>query len=153
MSRTHRRPAAKRGPFASLLRRESGYAILEMAIVMPAFALLLFGIFEFSVAITGYLGSCYAVRTTARFGALHSLTSMDPAAITDLQTMVKAGPFVPSGNSTSVTISYVTYQGSTSGNLVGNVLCVQIVYPQTISLPGFSQTFNIGSTAYRMILH
>ena len=145
--------AAGLRPLASILHREGGYAVIEMAIIMPAFVLLLFGMFEFSVGLTGYLGSSYAARTTARFGGLHSLTSVDPAAITDLQTMVKAGPFVPPGSSTTVTISYVSFQGTSSGNYVGNVISVQIGYPLTISVPGFVRTINIGSTAYRMIQH
>ena len=120
---------------------------------MPAFVLLLFGIFEFSTALTGYLGSTYAVRTAARYGGLHSSTSVDPASVSTIQAMVLAGPFVPSGSSTTVSVSYNTYQGASSGNMVGNLLYIQISYPQTISLPGFRMTFNIGTAAYRMILH
>ena len=135
------------------LRRDSGYAVIEMAIVMPAFVLLLFGIFEFSIGMTGYLGSCYAVRTTARYAGLHSSTSADPASASALQAMVLAGPFVPGGSSTTVTVTYATYQGASSGNMVGNLVCMQVSYYQTISLPGLTTGFNVGSTVYRMILH
>ena len=158
-------PASRRPPLRRLLRSlasyrtflpatfysdECGQAILETAIVMPGFVLLLFGSARFSMALTSYHGGSYAIRSAARYGSTHSATSPSPAAVADIQHLVAVAPFVPAG--AQINVSYVGYQGAASGNYTGNVLYVQLQYSQTISLVGYSKTFTVTSSTFRYIL-
>ncbi len=139
-------------PIPHLLRAQNGDSIIETAVVLPAFTLLLFGIFQFSLGLTSYLGSAYAIRAAARYAGVHSLTSLAPASSTDIQNLVKASPFVPSAAGTAINVSYLTYAGSAAGNYTGNFVSVQISYPQSISIPFYSNTFTISSLCYRFIV-
>ncbi len=133
--------------------QEGGTALVETAVTLPAFTLLLFGIFQFSMAITSYLGCVYTIRSVTRYAGMHSLNSGSPASVAQLQTMVLAGSFIPQGSSTVVSVGYFTYVGSSSGNLPGNVVAVSVQYPQSIIVPFYGRTFTMSTITYRLILH
>ncbi len=121
-----------------------------MAIVLPAFTLLLFGIFQFSLAIAGYLSAEYAINLATRYAAIHSNTSLTPCATTDIQNLVKANLFF--ANAVPANVNVVYYQfASTGGNVIGNVVYVDLVYSQTVSAPFYKHTFSIGSSDYRVV--
>ena len=140
---------ARRARFRSI-RQENGDAIIEMAIVLPAFTLLLFGIFQFSTAVSGYLSAEYAVNLTTRYAAIHSNTSLVPCSVTDIQNMVKANLFFANAVPANVSVAYYQFAPS-SGNVIGNVVSISLVYSQTVSVPFYNHTFSIGSGDYRVV--
>ena len=132
--------------------REEGDAIIEMAIVLPAFTLLLFGIFQFSMAIAGYLSAEYAINLATRYAAIHSNTSLAPCSTTDIQNLVNANLFFANATPANVSVAYYQF-ASSGGNTVGNVVFVNLVYSQTVSIPFYNHTFSIGSNDYRVVSH
>jgi Flp pilus assembly protein TadG len=135
-----------------LLRRQNGDAIIETAAVLPAFTLLLFGVFQFSLGLTRYLGAAYAIRAAARYASVRSNTSLAPASATDVQNFVKASPFVPSVAGTTIAVTYITTSGGGSTNVVGSGVYLTINYPQAISMPFYSHTFTINNVCLRYIV-
>lgn len=138
-------------PLLALLRRAAGEndgsMALEAAFVLPTFFLLLFGIFEFSMLLTGYCSATYAVRAGARYASVHSSTSMAPASNTSVQSFVQANLFTP-GSSSSV-VPAVTY--TPNSNVVGSVVNVTATWSQAISLPGYHSTIALSTQANRVI--
>ena len=117
---------------------------------MPAFTLLLLGIFQFSMALTGYLSAEYAINIATRYAALHSSTSLAPCSSADIQNMIQSSLFTPSAAPTSISVAYYQY-ASAGGNVVGNVIYVSAIFSQTISVPFYNRTFSIRSNDYRVI--
>jgi Flp pilus assembly protein TadG len=62
-----------------LRRRQSGSAVVEMALVAPIVLLLMFAILEFSIVFFTTLSMQYAVREGARYG-ITGRSDKDPAA-------------------------------------------------------------------------
>ena len=131
--------------------RQDGDSMIEMALVLPPFFLLLFGIFSFSMTMVSYLSATYWLRAAARYGGMHSLTSISPASTAYLSNMITSNIFLPSGSSQPPVITYSTYLGAASGNYVGNVIIVTIAWTQTINVPLYFKTLSLQTQTYRMI--
>jgi Flp pilus assembly protein TadG len=113
------------------LRRDSrGSTLIEMAVILPVFFMLLFGLFRFAQIGYGYNNLTYAVREAARYGSVHSATSVAPATTAAMQNIV-----LPYMNGTGANQSpancpgnncfTVAYTGSKSvGNSIGNTVTV-----------------------------
>jgi Flp pilus assembly protein TadG len=101
------------------IRSTRGQAITEFAIVLPVFALLLFGVIQFGIVFNRYLALTDAVRAGARTAAVsrHAASPVDVATarvreaadglkLGDLQIDVKASPAWTHGSDVTVTASY-----------------------------------------------
>jgi Flp pilus assembly protein TadG len=122
------------------LRRQDGSAILEVALVMPTFLLLLFGFFEYSYALTSYMSAIYATSMGARYAALHSAGSGSQATTTQVQAVVQANLLLPGSALNSANTPIVYYgnrNGGTnnSGNYTGDLVGVGFFTYPGIKVP------------------
>jgi Flp pilus assembly protein TadG len=128
------------------LKGGSGQALIEMALVLPAFFLLLFGLFTFSIILFGYVNATFACQLGARYASLHSSTSIAPCSSSSITTLVT--PYLWAAAQNQVTVATNWSPGNTVGSTVS--VSVTIVYP--IGIPFFSQSqITAGSTAQRTI--
>jgi Flp pilus assembly protein TadG len=132
-------------------RRQDGSSMVEIALLLPAFCMLMFGVFAFSMMMVSYLSATYWLREAARYGGMHSLTSISPASTSNVSNMITSNIFLPSGSSPTISVSYVSYLGAASGNYVGNAVLVTVAWTQTISIPFYSRTLSLQNQTYRMI--
>jgi Flp pilus assembly protein TadG len=119
-----------------LRRDEHGGTLIEMAIVLPTFFLMLFGYFNFAVILFEYCTANYASLVAVRYAALHSNTSLNPATTTSIQAVVAQYLILPS----SVTPHYtITYSG---GNVVGQSVGVTVYWtaPSGMAVKNYTVT-------------
>ena len=133
------------------IARQEGSGLIEVAVVLPVFCLLLFGIFAFSMAMVSYLSATYWLREAARYAGMHSLTSISPASPAYLSNLVTSNIFLPGGTTPTVTVNYVYYVGAANGNYVGNGVELILSWTQNINVPLFSTTLPLQSLTYRFI--
>lgn len=113
--------------FHRLIRKEQGQAMTEFAIVLPLFAILLFGIIQFGIAFNNYLTLTDAVRAGARTAAV-SRHLGNPAQTTEDR--VRAAAVNLKKDKLAVQVS--TSPGWTPGAAV----TVTATYPYAINLLG-----------------
>lgn len=143
----HLKPAAVR-----LHRDESGATLVEFAISLILFMVLILGVVEFSVAIYSYHFVSYSAQQAARYAivrgsrwktACASANSYDcDASAADIQDYVR-GIAAPLINPNAITVSTswpgTTPSGSTTGctpaNKGGCVVDIKVTYPFSFSVP------------------
>jgi Flp pilus assembly protein TadG len=120
--------------------------MIETAIVLPTFFMLLFGFFQIGIVLLTYGNCTYAARTAARWAALHSTASVAPCNTTCVSGIVTPLLYVPSGD-----ITVTTTYGST--NVVGSTVTVLVKVVYTVKIPFYngSQNFTVGSKVVRTI--
>ena len=111
------------------LRRENerGQALVEFALVLPLFALLLFAIVQLGIAFNHYLALTDAVRAGARTAAV-SRFAADPRAATEAA--VRASGVNLDQQELAVTVS------APAGWVRGSDVTVSATYPYDINLLG-----------------
>lgn len=132
---------------AGSLRAEHGGTLIEMAVVLPTFFLMLLGFFNFMFVLFAICDVNYAATTGARYASLHSLTSANPASVTDVQNVIKANLFTLAGNTPTIIVDY----SKGTGNYVGQPVGIGVVYaaPNGVGL----KNFYITAQAFRIITH
>ncbi len=141
------------GRLIGLHRSTTGSVAIETAFALPVFLVVVFGIFEFSIALLTYCNVTTACTQAARYASLHSLSSLSPATTTQLQSMVASKLFAgASVTPSSVTVTYLTPGLATGTNTVGNLVMIKASWSQTVNLPfAPSNSFSIGSQDVRTI--
>jgi len=126
---------------------ELGSTVLETALVLPPFFLLLFGLFSFSLALFGYCNATFSCRAAARYASLHSSTSLSPCTTASVTAVITPYLAVTPGATATVTPAWP------SGNTVGNTVTVSVKLVYSVGIP-FStlKTLTVGSTAQRTIV-
>jgi Flp pilus assembly protein TadG len=126
---------------------EEGSALLELALVMPVFLLVIFGILQSSFALFAYCNISYASRAAVRYASLHSSSSISPATSTSVRTIIN--PFVWCAPASDVSVM-TTWSPS---NSVGSTVQVQVQINLPLAIP-FSdiQGFTVHSVAQRLIV-
>jgi Flp pilus assembly protein TadG len=126
---------------------EDGGKLIEMAVVLPTFFLLLFALFSFATVLFGYSNATYSCRVAVRYASLHSTTSSTPCNTTCVTNLVT--PMLYAAPSGGVTVA-TTYG---SGNVVGSTVTVFVKIAYTMQIPFFSglKNVSVGSTAVRTI--
>jgi len=56
-------------------------SLVEMALVMPVFCLLLYGLFAFAMVFSGWACATYTARVAARYVCMHSASSVLPCTV------------------------------------------------------------------------
>jgi len=123
-------------------RDQSGGTLLEMAVVLPPFFLLLFGLFEFSIVMLGYCCAAFAGREAARYASVHSSTSVSPCTTASIQALAKTQIWAPSA---TITVTPTWPSGNTVGNTVK--ISISVAYPvglavislSTVTVTGYAQ--------------
>ena len=127
---------------------EEGAALLELALVMPVFLLVIFGILQCTLALFAYCNISYASHAAVRYASLSSSSSIAPATSTSVRKIVD--PFVWCAPANAVTVT-TTWSPS---NSIGSTVQVQVQVNLPLAIP-FSdvQGFAIQSAAKRLIVH
>jgi Flp pilus assembly protein TadG len=126
--------------------REDGGTLVEIAVVMSAFTLFLFGFFNVCFDVFEYASANYAAGMGARYASLHSNTSVNPATTSQVKAIVLQNMFLPPGVNPTVFVQYTQ-----SGNVIGQPVGIGVVYP---ALPGIAiPNFYVSVQAFRYITH
>jgi Flp pilus assembly protein TadG len=133
--------------------RDSGSAVVEMAVALPLFLLVVFGVFEYALVLFTYCNATFACRHSARYAAMHSTTSAFPVTVSQLQTMTKSLLFLSSSLTPTVSVAYLNPStGNASTNTVGNVVEVNVSWSQTLKVPyGPTQTVNVATQGIQVV--
>jgi Flp pilus assembly protein TadG len=132
---------------------ESGAAMIEMAIALPIYLLIVFGLFECSIVLSTYCSATYACRDGARYASLHSASSLSPASVSQISAMVQSELFLRATMAPTVNVTYTNPStGATATNAVGNMVLVSASWGQTLTIPFLSsQNFTIATQAYQVV--
>lgn len=127
-------------------RREDGSTLVEVAIVLPTFFLLLFGFFNIMFVLFGFCDANYAANVGARYASLHSSTSANPATVASVKAVILANLFIPGGATPTLIVNY-----SVNGNTVGQPVGIGILYQ---AVPGMAlKNEYVTVQAFRYITH
>jgi Flp pilus assembly protein TadG len=121
--------------------------MLEMAVVLPTFFLLLFGLIEFGVILFGYCSATFACQTAARYASVHSSTSLAPCSASSVAAITATQIFAPS--SYPVVGVHTTWP---TGNTVGNPVNVTVTLYYPAGLPVLSTAMVTLSTSSQRII-
>jgi Flp pilus assembly protein TadG len=105
---------------------ERGQAMVELAMVLPVLAVLLFGVIQFGIVFNNYLTLTDATRAGARAGAV-ARNDSNPAAETTSAVQTSASDLNQSNLSVSVNSSWTQ----------GSDVTVTATYPYSINLLGW----------------
>jgi Flp pilus assembly protein TadG len=127
-------------------RREEGSTLVEVAIVLPTFFLLLFGFFNIMFVLFGFCDANYAANVAARYASLHSSTSANPATVASVKAVIQANLYIPGGATPTLIVNY-----SGNGNTVGQPVGIGILYQ---AVPGMAlKNESVTVQAFRYITH
>ncbi len=112
------------------LADDDGGAVLEVAVVMPVFLLMVIGAMQFAIVLFGYCSASYAVRNAARYASVHSSTSLNPATSTSVQQTVT--PWLWMGSVVGTPVLAVSWSG---GNNIGAPVRVSLTQTYSTVLP------------------
>jgi Flp pilus assembly protein TadG len=118
-----------RGAHRRLRAGSRGDAMTEFALVVPIFAMLLFGVMDVGKAVYAYSYVSYAAREATRYAAVHGGDSKDPASSADIQNFVANEMHGLSAKQLSVTTSW------SPDNNRGSVVKVKVQYSMAIDVP------------------
>jgi Flp pilus assembly protein TadG len=136
------------GLAAKLREEETGSDLVETALVLPLYLMLIFGITSFAILFFAYCNATYASRTAVRYAVVHSSTSLAPCNAATLQSIVN--PLLWGAPSGGVV---VTSQWNPS-NTIGNVVSVTVQMTYTHGLPYISPNgLVVQVTSQGVILH
>jgi Flp pilus assembly protein TadG len=138
-----RRAAIKRG---NARRRQRGSNLVEMALTISVFLMLLFGIIEFGRGVFAYNQLSYLAHEGARFASLNGSTVTNPATGTTISDYV---------NSKAIAIGTVvtTTEWQNGSNLPGHWVRVRVAYPFTFVAPYMpASSLTLASTAQDSVL-
>jgi Flp pilus assembly protein TadG len=133
------------GAARKLAKCQGGGTMIEMAIVLPCFMLLLLGLFEFAQVCYGYNAMNYGVREASRYASLHSANSVSPASITAIQNVL-----IPYATGDGATLNpancpscvSVTYSGGGGYGVPGQTVRVAAGLQYCLNLPFYVGTNN-----------
>ncbi|HVM64451.1 MAG TPA: TadE family protein [Acidimicrobiales bacterium] len=123
MTRAARRPAVLARPGARRARR--GQSLVEFALIVPVFMMLLLGMLEFGIAFTHEQTLAYATREGARTGAALavgttaypcSTANFDAPIIAAVQRIVEASGSPVDASQVGITIYKAKADGSSTGS-------------------------------------
>ena len=135
------------------LSSERGGTIVEMAIVLPVFLIMLVGIMQCSILLFNYCNAVYSVRAASRYASLHSGSSGNPATAAAVNSIVAGNlRLAGSGSTPAVMLLYGNSGGPDGGNYVGDLVGVGIVWAN-YPIVGGNQPFYIAAQSYRIISH
>lgn len=132
------------------LRGQEGQSLIEMAVVLPTFFLLLFGLFQFSIILFGLGNATFAARAAARYASVNSASSPSPCTNASIKAI--AMQYLPLAPANTVTVTPSWPSGGT--NVIGSSVkvVVQIVYPFNIPFAPQKQ-LTVQSTAQRTVVN
>jgi Flp pilus assembly protein TadG len=143
--------SARQDPWCGLaakLREETGSELVENALVLPLYLMLIFGITSFAILFFAYGNATFASRTAVRYAVVHSSTSLAPCNAAILQNIVN--PLLWGAPSGGVVVTSLW----NSSNTIGNVVSVTVQMTYTHGLPYINLSgLVVQVTSQGVILH
>jgi hypothetical protein len=147
------------------MRGESAQATIEMIVSLSLFTLTVFGMIQCSVVLEHYCNATYACRNAARYASIHSSTALAQSTSTDIVSMVQSSLFLSASITPTINVNYfnASLLSSSSTNLcappvtsnlnvVGNIVCVQASWSQSLNIPFLtSHTYSVSTQTYKVI--
>ena len=112
---------------------EAGQGLIELALVLPVFLVMVFGFISFALMSYGLSNATYANRLLIRYACVHSSTSYKPISQPDVLTIIT--PFM--NNFPANTVATSTSWGA-NAPIVGTTISTTITITYYIALPGFT---------------
>ncbi len=126
---------------------QKGSAMIEYALVLSVFFMLIWGFIQFSLILFGFNNATYASRIAIRYAVVHGSTATYTCTSTDISNIIT--PLLwgaPSGGTTIVT----TWNPN---NTPGSTVSIKVAIQYTPAIPFFPRkAFTVGTTAYGTIL-
>jgi len=128
--------------------RQRGSAMIEFALVVPIFILLMFACVQFSFIFFGYCNAAFAAQAGVRYAIVHGANSSSPCTATSIANLVT--PLLWGAPKNSVTVT-TTWSPDTSA---GSTVTVQVSISYKTMIP-FStlSTVPVGGSAQGTILY
>ena len=128
------------------MQHEDGQALVEMAVTLPVFLLVLFGIAWFAILLFGWCNITYASRVAVRYASIHSNTSLAPATTASITANVTPYLIASTTGTATTTVVYNT------SNTIGSQVTVTVSATYKPIVPYASLTaFALSSTSQRTI--
>jgi len=135
---------------------QHGDGLVETAVVLPVFLMIFFGIAQYAIVLLTYCNATYACRVASRYASMHSLSSLAPDTVPQIQGIVTSRLFlnpsitpVVSMNCYSMTLTPVSCN---VGNNIGYVVQVSVTWTQTLKLlPSNINTFSVSTQNVKVI--
>ncbi len=135
----------RRGLLARFARDERGVTAIQVALVTPVLALMIFGGLEITRMIFTQNSIEEAVNETVRFASVHGAASSSPATTTQLETMASDVEGLDPADFTPT----VTY---TPNNVPGSVVTIDVDYAYTpLTGYAFGASITLNASASRTI--
>ena len=125
------RPAATRHR-----RREGGQALVEIALILPIFLLLLLGIVQFGTVFRDYIALTDATRVGARQAAVARSIQPESARVPNIVTKVQNAAVNLDRNKMTITVTPVKVDGLTAGWEQSGEVTVRATYPFRVAIMG-----------------
>jgi Flp pilus assembly protein TadG len=120
--------------------------LIELALVLPTFFLLVFGIFNFSLVLLGRGNAICAANMAARYAALHSSTALAPSTTDSVKSYASGFLFTAPASGTVITPAY------SAGNTVGGTVTVTVSMTYLTFLPFYkNSSITVSGSAQRTI--
>ena len=134
---------------------EDGSELVETALVLPVFLLLLFGFINFAMILFGWCNMMYAAQAASRYISVHdpngSYGTPDSQTMTAVTNIIK--PFLFSYPANTNTVSATVGWASNTRSTYVPVAVVSISITYRITLPGYTlNAFKISTLAQDFVL-
>ena len=120
----------------ALYRDEQGGALIEAALVILLYFILIFGMMNVGIVLFAYTNTVYASKVAVRYAAVHSSASATPCTTNDVQNLIK--PYLLGAPAGGITINS-TWSPS---NTVGSTFSVTVMLNFPTPLP-FTNSFGL----------
>jgi Flp pilus assembly protein TadG len=127
---------------------QSGSAIVEFALVVPLYFMIIFALVQLGIVFAGYCGAQYAAQQGVRYAIVHGSESSNPCSGATISAYVAPYLWAAQRNSSTVTATWNPNNGA------GSTVTVSITLTYQTGLP-FSalHTLTVGTTAQGTILY
>jgi Flp pilus assembly protein TadG len=127
--------------------KQRGAAMMEMALVLPVYFILVYGMLQLCFIMFGYCSATYACRQAARYAAVHGTGAAYTCTSTDVQNVVYQ--YLWGVPKSAVTVN-TSWPSGNSPNQYFTV-SVSLSYPTAIPFSRLS-TITVGTSAKEWIL-
>jgi Flp pilus assembly protein TadG len=129
------------------LASQSGSTIVEFALVVPIFFLLIFGFIAFAIIFAGYCSAAYASQAAVRYAIVHGNNSSYACSNTDITALVAPYLWAAQSGGSTVTTTW------TPDNSPGSTVSVTISLTYKTAIPYSAlHTVHVGAFAQGTIL-